>query len=143
MPADIVEFFKRYRDAFNALNGEEVARLYAEPSGIAQAGEYTHWPDYVPIRDNMVSLCNMYRQKGFVSASFEVTAFIQQGAQYAVADLRWRIEWARGQEPWNFSTTYNLVRAPVGWQVLLCTAYNEDKLVGAESAALYLPSEPE
>jgi hypothetical protein len=32
MPLEIRQFFERYRDAFNALDGEAVATLYAVPS---------------------------------------------------------------------------------------------------------------
>ena len=44
MPHEIRDFFESYRDAFNALDGIAVAAFYAEPSGIAQDGLYTHWP---------------------------------------------------------------------------------------------------
>jgi hypothetical protein len=45
MPREITAFFENYRDAFNALNGSTVAEFYAEPSGIAQDGTYTYWPE--------------------------------------------------------------------------------------------------
>jgi len=83
----------------------------------------------------MNALCDIYREKGYVKAEFEPVAYIAQGEQYAVADLRWTIEWDKGEEPWQFNTTYNLVRTNAGWQVLLCTAYTEDKLVKAAIAA--------
>ncbi len=128
MPVEIRQFFDRYRDAFNALDGQAVAELYALPSGIAQDGKYTHWPEFEPICENMVALCNLYRERGYVAAEFEPTAFLQQGENYAIADLRWKIQWSTGAEPWQFSTTYNLVHTERGWRVLLCTAYSEAQL---------------
>ena len=83
----------------------------------------------------MRALCDLYRQKGYVKAEFEPVAYINQGEQYAVTDLRWRIEWNKDQAPWHFNTTYNLVRTGAGWQVLLCTAYTEEKLFKVASAA--------
>ena len=53
---------------------------------------------------------------------------------YAVADLSWKINWSSGAAPWQFNTTYNLVRAKECWRVLLCTAYSEAQL-HRESAA--------
>lgn len=134
MPTEIRQFFELYRDAFNSLDGEAVARLYSVPSGIAQDGNYTHWPEFEPIRDNMVALCALYRERGYMAAEFEPGAFLQQGESYAIADLSWRIHWSNGAAPWEFKTTYNLVRHEQGWRVLLCTAYSEAQL-HRESAA--------
>ncbi|MBX7228038.1 MAG: nuclear transport factor 2 family protein [Burkholderiaceae bacterium] len=135
MPSEIIKFFQAYRDAFNTLNGGAVAMLYAEPSGIAQDGRYTHWPNRVPVQENMEALCQMYRNKGFVRADFELGQFIDQGEQFAVADLQWQIDWDRDQDSWRFRTTYNLVYTGKGWKVLLCTAYTEAALFNAERVA--------
>jgi ketosteroid isomerase-like protein len=135
MPRDISEFFESYRDAFNSLDGAAVAELYAEPSGIAQDSVYTHWESRRPIAKNMIALCKMYKEKGFVRADFQPSQFLEQGSHHAVADVAWRIEWNNGQKPWSFKTTYNLVRSSHGWRVLLCTAYSEPPLHHAASAA--------
>lgn len=135
MPREIRAFFESYRDAFNALDGHAVARLYAEPSGIAQDAVYTHWPTRALAAENMVALCEIYSHKGFVRAEFEPGQFIEQGERHAVADVHWRIHWTKGQEPWHFKTTYNLVCLAEGWRVLLCTAYSESALHRAASAA--------
>ena len=127
MPADIRAFFESYRVAFNALDGEAVARLYAVPSGIASDTGYTHWPTLEPIRENMVALCELYRESGYVSAEFEPVAFIAQGEHFGIADLEWEIQW-REKESSRFNTTYNLMRTGEGWRVLLCTAYSEQRL---------------
>ncbi len=128
MPAEIRAFFEHYRDAFDQLDGEAVARLYAVPSGIASDSGYTHWPAFEPIRANMVALCELYRQNGYASATFEPVAFLAQGENYAVADISWNIERTGQREPWRFNTTYNLMRTRDGWRVFLCTAYSEKKL---------------
>ena len=128
MPKDIAAFFDRYREAFNALDGDAVAQLYAEPSAIAQGGKFTYWPTRAPVRENMAALCALYRERGYVRASYEPGHFLAQGPDHAIADLRWRIDWTSDQEPWEFNTTYNLVRGTEGWQVQVCTAYTEDKL---------------
>lgn len=128
MPPPLREFFERYREAFNRLDGEAVARLYAVPSGIVSDRGYTHWPSFEPIAENMVALCRLYRDNGFVSTAFEPVAFIAQGEDLAVADIAWTIERTNGQEPWRFNTTYNLMRTAEGWRVLLCTAYQEKRL---------------
>lgn len=128
MTADIREFLERYCAAFNRLDGEAVARLFAVPSGIASDKGYTHWDSFEPVRDNMVALCELYRANGFSSARFEEAAFLAQGENQAVVDLSWHIDRVDGQTPWRFNTTYNLIRTAEGWRVLLCTAYEEKRL---------------
>jgi hypothetical protein len=135
MPREIRAFFESYRDAFNALDGHAVADLYAEPSGIAQGGVYTHWPERGTVAANMTALCGLYKDKGFLRADFEAGQFVDQGETHAVADVLWRIDWDGGQDPWRFRTTYNLVRVSGVWQVLLCTAYSEPALVEVAGAA--------
>ena len=135
MPREIRAFFDNYRDAFNALDGHAIAELYAEPSGIAQNANYTHWPSRQAVADNMIALCKLYVDKGFARADFEPSQFIDQGPNHAVADILWRIDWSSGQEPWRFKTTYNLIRTMQGWRVQLCTAYSEATLHKAASAA--------
>ena len=135
MPREIRKFFESYRDAFNALDGSAIAEFYAEPSGIAQDGTYTHWPERKSVVENMVALCKMYREQGFIRADFEPRQFIDQGEKYAVADVQWRIDWGSVKDPWSFKTTYNLVRTARWWKVLLCTAYSEAALFKTASAA--------
>lgn len=127
--AEIHSFFEQYRDAFNALEGEAVATLYAIPSGIASDTGYEHWPSFEPICKNMVALCDLYRANGFLSARFEFGTFIEQGPDFAVVDVLWDIAW-RNKSPSSFNATYNLMRTSRGWRVLLCTAYSEERLGG-------------
>ncbi len=128
MTTEIRAFFEAYRNAFDALDGEAVARLYAVPSGIASDTGYEHWPAFEPIRENMVALCQLYKANGYLNARFEPERFIEQGEQYAIADVRWHIERSNSQPAWQFNTTYNLIRTGEGWRVLLCTAYSERRL---------------
>ncbi|WP_035056110.1 nuclear transport factor 2 family protein [Andreprevotia chitinilytica] len=128
MPQALQQLFEQYRDAFNRLDGEAIARFYAVPSGIAQDGIYTHWADFEAIRSNMVGLCNLYRDNGYVTAHFEHSTFLPQGPNHAVVSLSWHIDRSQDQEPWRFQTSYNLLRTESGWRILLCTAYEEQRL---------------
>ena len=105
MPHEVRELSESYRDAFNTLDGSAVVAFYAEPSGIAQDGMYAHLPQRQPVVENMTALCELYQDRGFVRAAFEPHQFIDQGANYAVADIQWRIDWDGEQESWRFKTT--------------------------------------
>lgn len=128
LPPEIRAFFNLYRDAFNRLDGDAVARLYHVPCGIVSASGYTHWASFEPISGNMAALCTLYADQGFVAANYVPHAFIAQGSDFAIADLCWTIRRNSGREPWEFHTTYNLVCTTGGWRILLCTAYEEQKL---------------
>lgn len=128
MITEIQQFLNRYCDAFNSLNGESIAKLYAIPSGIVFGKEYTHWPTFNHIAENMAALCKQYEEHGFCSASYELATFFRQGEHSVVADLSWTIKRTSGLEPWCFNTTYNLLHTSEGWRVLLCTAYEEKSL---------------
>ena len=128
MTTEIQRFFDAYAEGFNALDGAAVAALYAVPSGIADESGYTHWPSAEAVCDNMVALCDLYRAKGFIEATCDPAAFLPQGENFAVVDLAWTIRWSAGQAPSRFNTSYNLMRTPDGWRVLLCTAYGERRL---------------
>ena len=125
---EIHNLLDRYRDAFNSLDSESIAKLYAIPSGIVSGKEYTHWPTFKHIAENMHALCKQYAEHGFCSVSYELNAFLQQGEYSAVADLSWGIKRSDGLEPWCFNTTYNLLNTSEGWRVLLCTTYEEKPL---------------
>ena len=127
MPLELRAFFDRYCQAFNSLDGEAVAALYAVPSGIVDERSFAYWATAEPIQKNMRALCELYQRDGYVSATYEPRAHIQQGNDFAVADVAWQIEW-QGKAPSTFNTTYNLARTPDGWRVLLCTAYSEQRL---------------
>ncbi len=128
MNPDLQAFLERYRDAFNVLDGDAVAALYAEPSAISQGGQVTHWADQAAVASNMRALCELYRGRAFVSANFELLHAMPLGDHDAVLDLRWCITWAGSEPAWHFSTAYHLTRTPEGWRVLLCTAHDEHRL---------------
>lgn len=135
IPSDIQTFLDQYCAAFNALNGEAVASLYAIPSGIIQARLYTHWTSDGAVTENMLALCKLYRENGFVSTSYQVNSFLAQAHDYAFVDLSWTITRSEGLEAWRFNTSYNLMLNADGWRVVLCTAYEEKQFRSERSKA--------
>jgi len=124
-------FFSRYRDAFNALDGDAVADLWhAGGSGIADSqggcGRLTWWPHDVPMRANHHALCAHYRQAGYASASFNIDQCVPLGPDHAFARLQWTLRRADGSLLQRFGTGYQLLRTAQGPRVLLCTAYQEN-----------------
>jgi hypothetical protein len=125
LPHEILAFFDRYRDAFNRLDADAIAHLFAVPSGLLSGSTYVHWPDFASIHRNMLELCELYRSQGYDAARYEVAWGAALGTHAGIADLAWTIERREGLEPWRFHTAYTLTRGADGWRILLCTAYEE------------------
>lgn len=124
---DIDDFFARYRAAFDALDGEAVAALWRTPCAISQAGVVTWWSEPEPMRDNMLRLCEVYRQAGFASCTPRIETVLPLGAHDAFVRVDWTLKQADGSTLQRFHTGYHLQREPGGAiRVLMCTAYEED-----------------
>ncbi len=128
--AEVQAFFARYRDAFNALDGDAVADLWHSPSGIADSrdgsGRLTWWPEAAPMRANHRALCDVYRGAGYGRADFTLDHCAPMGADHAFARLQWTLTRADGSTLQQFRTGYQLIRTAGGPRVLLCTAFEED-----------------
>ncbi|MBY0446731.1 MAG: hypothetical protein K2Q15_16170, partial [Burkholderiales bacterium] len=79
--ADIEQFFNAYCLAYNQLNSQAIANLFAKPSGIAQQGTYTHFSSSADTAKNMHELCQWYAEQGFLQASFKINHLFLQGTQ--------------------------------------------------------------
>ena len=125
-------FFEVYRDAFNRLDGDAVADLWNEPSGITDAAgpdaqpRLTWWANDAPMRANHRALCEAYRDSGYGRADFEIEQHQPLGRHHAFAHVHWRLQRADGSLLQQFHTGYQLMRTSRGPRVLLAVAHQED-----------------
>jgi hypothetical protein len=125
-------FFETYRAAFNRLDGDAVADLWCEASGIADSGgpegtaRLSWWPQDAPMRANHRALCEVYRQADYGRADFTLQQHVAMGANHAFAHLHWTITRADGSLLQQFQTGYQLMRTASGPRVLLAVAHQED-----------------
>lgn len=123
-------FFEGYRDAFNRLDGDAVADLWHEQSGITDSKDgdtarLTWWPNDAPMRANHRALCDLYCKAGYGSAGFVIEQHVPLGPQQAFAHVRWTIRDKSGKVMQRFHTGYQLMRTPGGPKVLLAVAHEE------------------
>lgn len=128
VPQDMADWLVEYTAAFNALDGDAVADLYAEPCQIVQGGRVEHWPERAAVAANMRALCAQYREHGYEYAHAEIRHCREFGEMAALLDVHWRIARSGNLPPWEFNTAYHLLKTAAGWKVLLCTAYEETPL---------------
>jgi len=123
---EIEDFLEAYRAAFDRLDGEAIADLYAVPSGLLAGRAYVHWARREEIVANLSALCAIYARDGYAGARREGFEVVPLGADSVLTNVSWRLERSHGGLPHRFRTAYNLVRSTDGWRVLLCTAYEEE-----------------
>jgi hypothetical protein len=129
---EVLAFFRRYRRAFDRLDGDAVADLWHAPSTIADTapeGTYARvaaWSDDAPMRANMHALCAHYRQSGYAGAEFELLDHLPLGHHQSFARLRWTLRRDDGAVLQRFGTGYHLVRAADGIRVLAAAAFQEN-----------------
>jgi hypothetical protein len=129
---ETLAFFRRYRTAFNRLDGDAVAALWHTPSSIADSAadgthaRVTHWHGEAPMRDNMRALCSGYRAAGYHRAEFELLGHLPLGRDQSFAQLRWTLKRRDGSTLQRFGTGYHLVRSADGVRVLAAAAYQEN-----------------
>ena len=129
---ETLAFFEAYRDAFNRLDGDAVADLWHNSSGITDSGgeggaaRLTWWSDDAPMRANHRALCDVYRHNGFQRADFELQSHLPLGPAHAFAHLHWTLTRQDGSVLQQFHTGYQLLRTAQGPRVLLAVAHQED-----------------
>jgi len=50
LPTDILDFFAKYKESFNQLDGVAVASLYRVPSVIVDDASYTIWDTHEKLK---------------------------------------------------------------------------------------------
>jgi hypothetical protein len=127
---EVEQFFQEYNAAFDALDGDAVAAMWHDTSGICAGETITWWPAREPMRENMRELCEVYQQAGYVRAAHQITGYVPMGADAAFVNVAWTIEGTQGRVLQSFNTGYNLQRfagnARAAIRVVLCTAYEEN-----------------
>jgi hypothetical protein len=132
---EVLDFFGRYRDAFNALDGDAVADLWHTPSSIADSetgldgkrvARVTLWNEDAPKRKNMRALCDVYMLNDYARAEFEFEHLLELGANHAFVNVWWKLWRKDGSLLQEFRTAYQLLRTAKGLRVLMATAYEED-----------------
>jgi len=129
---ETVSFFETYREAFNRLDGDAVADLWCQASGIADSGgpegsaRLTWWPQDAPMRGNHRALCAAYRNAGYGRADFTLQQHVSMGVNHACAQVHWTITRSDGSLLQQFHTGYQLMRTPAGPRVLLAVTHQEN-----------------
>jgi hypothetical protein len=129
---EVQSFFEDYRAKFNRLDGDAVADVWHTPSAITHRAKgvnhaaLTTWVDDAPMRANMRSLCDVYRNDGYDHADFTLDSCAPMGEHHAFAVVSWTLTRKDGSLLQQFKTGYNLMRTADGPKVILVTQFEEN-----------------
>ena len=98
------EFFKKYTEAFDALNSEAIANLYRLPCAISDADGTQTFTDRPALIEKFALNCKSMRNFGYKRAQFKIMQEQPLGQDKVSVTVAWRIDTANANI--DFRTLY-------------------------------------
>jgi SnoaL-like domain len=108
-----------------ASDVEAIDAMYEAPLLALRDGEVIHLPDRAAVREHLAELMAAYAQSGAVRADIVELDVTELGRSSAFATVHWHVRAADGAVVKDFRTTYHLVNAGGGWQILSYTNHDD------------------
>ena len=119
---EIRSFFENYAKAFDSIDGKRIAALYYMPTVTMRGDGSIHClqsrDDLARFFQGVADTC--YRD-GYRSGSFTNLQVVPIGVRSALATMDWELRRADGSVLREWRQSYNAVRVPDGWQILVST----------------------
>ena len=117
----LVGYFTRYASAFDAFDGEAVARFYHVPCTMIRAGHVDVLATASAVRANMEALLRHHRAQGYERASFDGVRAVVLDRELALVTVPWTIHLRASAL--TFRNTYELVRLAGDWRIVVSTTH--------------------
>ncbi len=115
-------FFEQYSKTFESIDGDRIAALYYTPTVTMRGDGSIHC---LQSREELAlffqGVADTYRREGFQSGGFKNLQVTPIGEKSALATLDWEMRRADGSVIRGWRQSYNVVRVPGGWQILVAT----------------------
>lgn len=121
---DVPAFLDAYVAAFDALDPQRIARMYADPSAIYSGEGRPRWSTREALVASMASLCRAYSAMGYERATHELVERIPMGDKAAFILVRWTLHLVEGG-PVCFRAGYQLAVIDEEAQVVFVTAFQD------------------
>ena len=119
---EIRGFFENYAKAFDSIDGNRIAALYYMPTVTMRGDGSIHC---LQSRDDLgrffQRVADTYYRDGYRSGSFTNLQVVPIGGRSALATMDWELRRADGSVLRQWRQSYNVVRVPNGWQILVST----------------------
>jgi ketosteroid isomerase-like protein len=122
LTSDVRAFFDRYKDAFDAIDGQRIAALYHIPTVTMRGDGSIH---SLQSRQELArffqGVADDYQKDGYAGGRFDELQVSSIGGRSALATMDWQMQRRDGSLIRKWRQSYNLVRAGTGWQILVST----------------------
>lgn len=132
---EIRDFFKHYRNAFNALNVNQITSHFTLPFTTLHQGQITVWDRSTAqeLYSSINRLVEHYRANGFVKADITVGGTLPMGKDTVSVVVYWTIQ-RHNAAPWEYATGYHLKQENGQWQIYGLVLF-DDNIPGLEPAS--------
>jgi ketosteroid isomerase-like protein len=119
---EIRRFFEQYSKAFESIDGKRIATLYYTPTVTMRGDGSVHC---LQSREELArffqGVADTYYRDGYRSGSFKNLEVVPIGGKSALATMQWQLRRADGSLIREWRQSYNVLRVPSGWQILVST----------------------
>ncbi len=123
--SDLAPFFARYAERYMASDVDAVSAMYEAPMVALREGRVIHLANRAAVRAHLAEVMAAYARSGAARADIASLDAVPLGKSSAFATVRWQVRGASGPLLKDFRTTYHLVRAIDGWQILSYTNHDD------------------
>lgn len=124
MPESLQTFFRSYQDAWDTLDGPEIAAHYLPTANIFDGDGFRAFSSKEDLASKFEANCRAMRGLGYSGFECSAGKVIESGEYGLTVDLGWRLELFSGAK--SFRTTYTCLRLDDTWRIACAVAYEEN-----------------
>jgi ketosteroid isomerase-like protein len=116
--------FRRYAQAFQALDPQAVAKCFNEPAVLISPDNVTALPTAAAVKQAYAQVMADLPAKGYARTEFSPLAERQLSADVVTLSGTGRWQTATGEELSRFGLTYTLRRTNEGWRIVVAIIHD-------------------
>ncbi len=118
----VESFFREYNDTFKTIDGRRIATLYHAPSLTLRGdGTFLLLDTQEAIEKFFQKVAETYSGEGYADGAFTNLTVVPIGGRSALATMDWTLLRRDGTPIREWRQSYNLLRTPDGWKIILST----------------------
>lgn len=122
LAAEVRAFFDQYNEAFASFDGKRIAALYYMPTVTMRGDGSIHClQSSEDLASFFQGVVDTYRKDGYSDGNFKNFEALAIGGLSALATMDWELLRQDGSVIKSWRQSYNVVRTPEGWRILVST----------------------
>lgn len=121
---DLVPFFERYGQAFEAYDAATIAACYLTPCLFVRDGHTEVRATPEAVAESVEALLALHRAWDVQKARPDEVVVLEDGPAHAVVRVDWQLGRPRTRLRWLFSTTYTVVPDADDWKIAVAVTHD-------------------